>query len=411
MEIQKIIESYSHYTANWCNKISEIDKDQWNSFFNNESIFKNYAFMQGIEKSKLQHVDVLYLTIQKKDQIIAIIPCFRYKLEIDILAGSLVKKIAQVIRKIFPNFFVLNLFGIGSPVATCENHISINKKGIISFEEEEEIGDLIFDELLKMHQKYNSSIIMVKEIPHNELAYFKHLFKNKFHVFESLPNSYIPLFKETMPYPALLVKKYRQRIKRAYNIVERGEYTWEIVKDFEKLADQVCKLYLKVWHNSETKFEKLTPDFFEQMNSLGENSYLLTCRDKQSNLVCIELIIEQEELLMPMYLGLDYSHTRDSEIYSNVIYRTLKIAEEKNKKWIVFGQTSYPAKAYSGALFEKLYLGIYSEKPFVKFLIKNVFKYLFPAFIKPNVNSINNEFKNSELFLQRIQESGKFFEP
>jgi hypothetical protein len=400
------------YTATWHNSLSEIGvtKSAWNVLFKGQFIFKHYDFMRGIEQSNLQYVQVKYLTIHFKNTLVAAIPCFNYKLEMDVLAGSFVKKIVRAVRKVFPNFFVLNLFGIGSPVATCENHISLNKKGIIPVQDEEAVGALIFEELVKMYKKHNASVMMVKEIPHNELAYFKHLFKDHFHLFESLPNSYVPLFKETLPYPGMLVKKYRQRIKRAYQKVENATYNWQIVKDFDDLAPEVCRLYLNVYHNSETKFERLTPDFFKQMNHLDENSYLLTCRDAQNRLICAELIIEQEEALMPMYLGLDYTHTRDSEIYSNVIYRTLKIAEEKNKKWIVFGQTSYQAKAYSGALFERLYLAIYSDRPFVKLLIRHVFKYLFPTFVRPKVNAIQTEMAKSDWFQTRLQEAGKIFE-
>ncbi|MDM1380695.1 hypothetical protein [Myroides marinus] len=398
------------YSLKWYNSILDIglNKEEWNNIYCNESIFKQYDFMFGIENSILKDVTIKYLVILSNNRIIGILPCFNYKLELDVVANKFVKKSSSFIRKFFPNFFKLNIFCIGSPVATCVNHIAFIKDFEL-LKDDKSLGNLVFDELKVKYQETKSSLLMVKEIPLNELQLFKDFFKDTFHIFESLPNSFIPIFNEDLLYPNILVKKYRNRIKRSYNIVEKLPYKWKIITDFSTLVDEVYVLYLNVYNNSSTKFEKLTKDFFKQMNLLGDKSYLLTCYD-DNKLICAELIIEDDDAIIPMYLGLDYTFTRNKEIYNNVIFRTIKIAEQKNKKWIIFGQTSYLAKAYSGALFEKLYFAFYSNNLFVNFLLKYIFKYLFPSFNKPDVSSIQSNVVNSDIFKERLEKSGITFE-
>ena len=390
-------------TYKWVESIDNIEKSDWIRLYGNKSILKSFEFTKAVENSKLEGTKFYYLIISKDNVIDSILPCYSYKVKLEILAGDSIKKIANAIRIIYPKFLETKLFVIGSPIATCENHTSINYNNL-SFKE------TIFNLLIDKSKDLKTSLIIVKEIPNSELKSFEDFF-SKIKIFESLPNSFVPISKDDFPYPNMLRKRYRQRFKNAIKKSDADGYKWEFVTNYSSIIQEMYNLYLNVYEKSEYKFEKLTPAFFERIQEILPNqSFLLTCRNSFGNLICAELIMEGENELIPMYLGLDYTFTTNSTIYYNVIFRTLLEAEKRNKNWLVLGQTSYEPKAYSGAIFEKLYLGAYSHKPIMRFFINHFFKFLFPKFVKPNVNNINEEIKTKNCFTKLILESGKKFE-
>ncbi len=336
----------------WFNTIEDIKASEWNNIFKYKPILTKYEFSKAVERSELEDVYLHYLVVSDNNTIYAILPCFLYSVKLEILAGDGIKKVLNLIRKIFPKFLVKNLFVIGSPVATCENHIGLNpeiyKNGLTT----EFPGEVLFKSITEKAYKLNASLIIVKELPHAELDVFRQIFNDKFKLFESLPNSFIPIFKERYPYPSILKKRYRQRYKKAIQEAGNGNYQWDLISQYSLLTKDIHRLYLNVYQKSKYKFEKLTLNFFEAVQKyLPDNSHILTCRDKAGDLICAELIIEDERAFIPMYLGLDYSKTEKSNIYYNVIFKSLLEAEKRNKEWIVLGQTSYEPKAYSGAYF------------------------------------------------------------
>lgn len=387
----------------WYSNIEDIDKNEWDTLNKSESILKSFDFSKAVEKSKLNGVNLYYLVIYEANKIISILPCYTYKIKLEILAGNSIKKFAEAIRRFYLNFLQTNLFIVGSPVATCENHILINDSKKIKSEE-------IFNLIMEKSKELKTPLVIVKEIPGNEIKSFKENFP-KFFIYESLANSFVPISKDKNPYPGILKKRYKQRFYKALKESDNEGYQWEIISDFSSISNQVYELYVNVFEKSDNKFEFLTPDFFLEINqNLPNNSQILICKDKLGRIVCTELIIEGKNELIPMYLGLNYKYIGNGNIYNNVIFRTFLEAEKRNKKWVVLGQTSYQTKAYCGAMFERLYLGVYSHKPVLNFFIKNFFKFLFPKFDKPNVNSFSENIKSTEYFKDVLFNSNKNFE-
>ncbi|KAA1244682.1 hypothetical protein [Aquimarina sp. RZ0] len=389
----------------WFYSIDDLNPIEWNILYQKESFFKSYEFTKVIEKSKLDGVECFYLALfDDLNNINSLIPCYKYSLKLDVLAGNVVKKIVEKIRIIFSDFFSTKLFLIGSPVATCENHIVIDTNYYDAHQDE------IFKLLTDKSDEVGAKLMMFKEIPKNELKPFE-LFFNKLKIFESLANSFIPIFQENYEYPKILRRRYRQRFKSAIKESSKNNYKWEVLEEYGHLSDEIYSLYKNVYDKSQYKFEKLNSSFFKNSSIyLANNSFILTCRNKDNKLICAEFVIEGENELIPMYLGLDYNETTNSSTYYNVIFRTIQEAEKRGKKFVVLGQTSYTPKAYSGAIFERLYLGFYSTNKFMTFILNHFFKYLFPEFEKPQVNNILEDVKKSSSFQKLIIESGRKFE-
>lgn len=102
-------------------------------------------------------------------------------------------------------------------------------------------------------------------------------------------------------------------------------------------------------------------------------------------------ILQDKNALLPLYIGLDYSYNDVKCLYINAIIRLIEIAEENNLDYVVSGQNSYFPKTLSGAILQRSMLGFNSHKPFYSFLVKKVFRYLFPE----HVNNIGLFYHNN----------------
>ncbi|MEL7147104.1 MAG: GNAT family N-acetyltransferase, partial [Bacteroidota bacterium] len=378
-----------------------FDRKSWDALYGTDAIFQQHAFCRAVENSGFPDISFYYLRIKDGDETIGVVPCFSYRVGLEILAGDFLKKIAVFCRKLFPNFLRPKLFVVGSPVATCENHICLDASRI---KENDliRLGNEVFDQIASKAMGLRTHLTIVKEIPHEELQDFNHLFSNRFKVMESLANSFVPLFKESN-YPALLRKRYRSRIKSSVRKVKANGYQWEVIEDFSALSEEMFSLYLNVWNKSKYKFERLTPAFFQNLNTeLGDNSFLLSCTDADGQIVCAELVVVGEDTLIPMYLGLGYKTELNADIYNSVIYQSILEAEKRGKPWLVLGQTSYQVKAYNGALFEKTYLGISAQRGLMKLIVKYCTNLLSEKFSKPLVNAYKQEALDEEAFKNRM---------
>mgnify|MGYP000900201474 FL=1 len=91
----------------------------------------------------------------------------------------------------------------------------------------------------------------------------------------------------------------------------------------------------------------------------------------------MELVLENEEKLIPLYLGIKYKEDDTKVLYLNTIFRTVREAECRGKAYVDLGQTSYYPKTMSGALVENIYYGFWSSKPIARWFINHFLKKIF----------------------------------
>lgn len=369
----------------WFDSLEGIPKEVWNNIFGHK-IMKSYEFFMAMQYSNIPNSSFMYLVIYKNDSIITILPCFQYKLDLGILAPRIVKRMISFFRKLYSNFLFMKILGVGSLASTCEQHIGVVK----GLDENEmiKVKKIITEEIKKKSKETANKLVFIKEVPQNQISQIQKLLSKDFYFYHSLPHCIIPVFNETKPYPIALRRKEIQRYK---TIVSRfnDKYHCEIVDDFVNLIPLFEKLYLQTLNRSKNIFEVLNESFFVSIKSyLPHSSCMVAMKNRSGEIEALGLIIEDEDSLIPLYMGINYNNTeRDIKtlhLYS--IIKAIEIAESKGKSYVKIGQTSYYPKVLSGALVENLYLGFYSYNRIIQLLIRNVFGRLFsPTNVQPNV--------------------------
>jgi hypothetical protein len=375
-------DSLSDIEYQWYNSISQIGREAWENIFGS-SVIKGYDFFLAAEESNFSGVSSFsYLSIYKCKKNVAIIACFSYNLDLmDLMKSGLLKSGVDLVRSNIPDFFKLKTVVIGSFPATCEHFTGISPE--LEIEHYSAIGTIIQQQLRDLSRKEAAMIMLIKDVRSKYLDILKPLFGKKWRFFSSFPTNVIPV-SDLFPYPQALKKKNRKRVRLFIDKFD-SSFTWEITNQYEQYIETFTRLYLNVLSKAKNRFETLNYDFFRKVyEKLSDKSFFLIARDRNSDIRLIEFVIEEEDRLIPLYLGIKYLNDDTRILYLNVIFKTIKEAERRGKKLVEFGQTSYYPKVMSGTFVEDIYYGFSSNKRYIQFLIEHLFEKIFTPTSIPN---------------------------
>ncbi len=369
----------------WCNSIEEINKEDWDRIFQ-KNILKSFAFFKAQCNAEIEGASFMFLVVKSNDITLAIAPCFTYRLKLDVIASPLIRRISETVKKRSPNFLSVRIFGVGSLASTCEQHIGIADG--LEKDTYRLVSEVISEQIKKKSKELKIKLVFIKEVPEGELSRIKQILSRDYYFYHSLPTNIIPLFPEVLPYPSGLRHKERYRYRNLKGKFEK-KYYWEKVTDFSRLTKEFERYYLATLFKSPSQFEIMNEAFFKNINeSFAHNSYLLIAKDNNGVTHSMGLIIEDENTLIPIYLGLNYENSEKELklLHINSMFRVIEEAEKGNKQLVMLGQTSYYSKALCGALVQRLYLGFYSYNSVIQYFIRHFFGKLFvPVNLTPNV--------------------------
>lgn len=388
-------------TSKWVKSVSDIPDAAWDSLFGG-NIIKRKEFLLAVENADFDDVAVQYLVVTLGGKIVSIVPCFVYDIDlINLVSAKGPSSFFKKVRKVFPGLLRIKSFVTGTYAASCEPFIEIASG--LSESERLRVKDEIGNELRKRYAETRSKFIFVKDARENSIATVRDILPDDFKYIVSFPTSLIPVLDD-FPFPTGLKTKSKQRVR---NIERKFDerFSWEVVTDYGAINHEYFIRYRNVLEKAANKFEFLNEKFFSEINSLyGEASFMLVASDRETGEIrLMTLVLEDEERLVPLYLGITYKEDDTRVLYLANIFRIIREAEKRGKRIIEFGQTSYYPKALSGAVVENIYYGFWSDKPFYRMLINKLFGKIFaPPAIPGNAYRPNA----LEAVLHRLDECG-----
>lgn len=384
-------DKYLPLSFQWHSSIDEINRMDWDRIFSG-NILKSFDFFKAQCDADIEYTQFMFLTVSSKNETLAIVPCFTYRLKLDVIASPSVRKVSDTVKKRFPNFLSVKIFGVGSLASTCEQHIGIVKN--LDNATYLSVCRIISEQIKQKSKELKIKLVFVKEVPESQLSEIKQVLSKDYYFYDSLPTNIVPLFPEVLPYPSGLRHKERYRYRNLTSKFEKN-YCWEKVTDFSRLTKEFERYYLATLFKSPSQFEIMNEAFFKNINeSFKDNSYLLIAKDKRGITHSMGLILEEKNALIPIYLGLNYENSeKDLKLlHINSMFRVIEEAEKRGKELVMLGQTSYYSKALCGALVQRLYLGFYSYNAIIQYCIRNFFGKLFTsATLTPNTYRVEVE--------------------
>ena len=376
-------------TFQWHRRVAEIEA-AWDECFGRESVLRSYALHQAVENAHLDHVETHYLSGRDGDGVACVVPCFAFKLSLVAVASPWLQHIVNPIRKVIPGFLTTRLFVVGSAISNGDDLLGIKNLADESFWNAERLTS-VFDEIRRQAKALGIGFVVIKEPGKATADILRARLEPQFFFVESLPTMILQLpAKERGGYFGSINTHYRSKLKKRKAVCAENDVTWRVVADSSGRAADIHRLYQEVVDHSDSVFERLNQDFFEEVERMpgGDAFYVLGSKQVEGtdHLVACELVFCDRDrgTLHPVYSGFDYRFKRDTNVYFNMFYHVIEEAERRGFSRVHLGQTSYEIKAELGAKPVPLFLGIHHRNPLIQRLVWLLRRALFPAVVVPD---------------------------
>jgi predicted N-acyltransferase len=363
--------------------INQIPQPDWNNLFGSD-IIESYGYHKTLEESGLDEFSIHYLVGKRGQETIAIVPFFTMDFSLTTIIRGRIQKIILGIRKLLKRFLKMRILFVGAPMT---EHLYI---GISEKEDSNLIFKNILEKLSQFSRKYGIKTMTFYNLTNEHAKLRTYLEKNGFHCMEDLPNSQIQMkFANIEEYINTMGsstrKDIRRKLKKSCSMVKLET---QVVDNIENEIEEIYKLYMNNFNDSDIRFEVLTPQFFINIsrNMDGCVKYFLT-RDN-GKLVAFNLCFVKNDCFIDKVIGLDYSCAYDYSLYYTTLFYNIDWCIKNGVRYYQPGQGDYDAKIRLGAKLIPLYLYVKTANPLLSLFAKPVTRLIAPKNFDPALKNL-----------------------
>ncbi len=323
--------------------ISSIKKEDWDFFF--ADCPEGYWFYTTLEQSRLAEFSFHYLLAHRGQSLCAIMPFFTADFHADTVLEPGVRKLVSAVRAFAPRFLVFKTLFCGSP---------FGEQGLLGIapdvSDTKRLVHALTLELKGFCKRQGLSLLLFKDFSEQDAPVLDLLGEQGFFKTDSFPSAIIDLPYTTFDeYLASLSsgarKDLRRKLKKAR---DSGGLTTKVVERVDDCIDAIYSLYMNTYTAGETKFEKLTRDFFLKAaeNAGSGCRYFLYYID--GRLAAFNLCFVQGDLLIDKFIGFDYAIARRYSLYFVSWCENVQWCIDNGIRRYQVGQTDYEPKTRLG---------------------------------------------------------------
>lgn len=354
--------------------ITQIAPDRWNAIVGKNRLICRHEYLRAVEASNINDCRYFYPVIYDGPEIVAHTCAYLIQTELDALARGTVKRAIRAIRSFWASFMMLRSVECGTPVALGST---------VSFRngaDREAALEVITGEIEALSRAERIKVIMFRDFHAQELDLFDQLLTHGYGRIHNLPTSRLPLpWPAFEDYLAALRAPYRNKILGRKRKFQQAGGTMELVADFAAYAPEMAVLWRNTYNRAkEYRREVLKTDFFENIDrGLGDRSAALIAR-LGPRVVGFLLLLFDDETLIPLFSGLDYSCNRETYVYFNLFYEAIAVGIHRQLREMDCGITTMAPKAEIGSEAVPLYMYMKHLSPVLNRFVPRLFDLLAP---------------------------------
>jgi len=337
-------------TLEWLNSESQIPQALWDNCF--PAPYEGQWWYRSLECSHLEkQFTFTYGLISLNGEPIAIAPAFVMDVPIELVMPPLILPIVKIIGKIIPSFLYQRTFFIGS-ACSDEGHIGIDpkvlKNNVVT---QDDIFICIQEAAEKQAKKYNASMLVWKDFPETFYKTLSNISKAKdLFPLISFPSALVTLEGiNTNDYIASLKSSRRQKLNKKLTTAMAAPLDVSVIHlPDNQTLHQLYRLFSRTYLKGKTKFEELTPEFFEFISREKETHFIILRHQSSHEIVAFMLCFNLRGHVINKFIGIDYDAPQDWFLYFRLWMEVVNWSYKIGAKTIQSGQTAYPAKIETG---------------------------------------------------------------
>ena len=343
--------------------IYDIDRNDWNTLFNNKGTFdwdglallENNFQNNDLPENNWEFDYVIITDIVTGKPVVA--SFFTAALwKDDMLSPAVISEKVEMQRTIDPYYLTSRVISSGSLLTEGE-HLYIDKSSAYW----KDAMQLLFDELNKLQEKYNTNSIVLRDFHNIDDEFESFLIDNGFFKTSMPENNVVEDMSWTNPeeFYEILSKKERMHFRKdVKRYLDKFKVT-VVESPSEEDIDHWYSLYSNVKNNSlELNTFDLPKRLFSDIatNNSWETIVLqLTGSDGKKKTAGVIFSHKGGENYIPMIIGLDYSFNQEYKVYRQALYQLVMRAGKLGKKKVLLGFSAPVEKKKVGAVLHPTY--------------------------------------------------------
>ncbi|OGV58774.1 MAG: hypothetical protein A2283_02390 [Lentisphaerae bacterium RIFOXYA12_FULL_48_11] len=354
--------------------INQVDEAEWNAIVGRDRLICRHEYLRGVEASRINDCRYFYPVLYKNGRIVAHACLYFISTELDSFAQGALKSGVEWMRRKWKTFMMLQSVECGTPVA-LGNTISI-REGV---DRVIVLGQIV-GEAERIARKLNVGVLLFRDFYDGELGFYDKLSDFGYTRIENLPAAKLDIRWRTFEdYLCNMRSQYRRIFRKRIASFESEGGRIEVVKDFACHSDEMERLWMNAYnHAKEYRREVLKKDFFENMDKfLGSRSAAIIAT-LNGSMVGFSLLLIDDETLVTLFCGLDYSYSKDYYIYFNLFYEAIRYAISCGCRKIDLGITTLVPKLELGADVVTLNMYMKHLNPLLNLVVPRLFRLMTP---------------------------------
>lgn len=366
--------------------ISEVGEGQWDAIVGKDRIFCTHKYIEALEKSGINEGTSYYPVVYNHDEIVAHACVYFIREEVDLFARGAIKKMFNLVRRKWKNFFIMRSLECGPPLEPLGHTISL-KEGV----DQTKTIEALFQGIEQLAKELHINFILFRDF-YDEDALFYDLLKGRGYMkIHNLPKAKMKIrWKSFDEYLGSMRSSYRCKIIKNMDKCAKAAVSIRVLKDFSSHSHELQRLYDNVYnHVKEIKREHVAEAYFQNIDKyLGERSpVILAVKDDRP--IGFMLMLFNHKTLISRFIGLDYNYNQECCTYFNIFYKAAELAIETGMDEIDMGITALNPKRDMGS-------GIFALNMYMKHsnpLLNKIIPVLFDTITPPDTTDPRNVFK------------------
>jgi predicted N-acyltransferase len=337
------------YSCELQSSIDTTDLAAWNALRQSDDPFTDPRFLRAVEHGLAHVAD--YTTALVRDETgrpmasacLCVAP-----LDLALLAGDAVKRLAGVVRRVLPNALRYNAVFCGLPVSAGQNQLRFAREA-----DHAQVLQVLDRTMRDMAQRARARFIILKEFDAAAAERLTALTALGYYHGDSPPMNHLaPSFASFEQYLAVLKAPYRSKIVRSQRKFVAAGLRVEVLNEgdviAERFTDEAYRMYRTVVDKSSVRLETLSLEWFREMARQFKSESVWLALYQGDCLLAYAYGLLAGGTYYSLFGGVDYAANADTDAYFNLMYHELDFALRQNVKDIQLGQTADDFKSRLG---------------------------------------------------------------
>ncbi len=381
---------FGGYSFTCFEDISEVPEDEWTSAIQNKNVFLSYSYLSILHKEKTTHFRFRYVIVYNRKNPIGVVYFQINDFSASLFGELMEKQITELKSRkasVFQKYIEKNEDETIMRLVTCGNNFISGEHGfyldVNSKKTTFKLVEGVIDSVAKAEKlRGKISAILVKDFYEEGFGNKDCWYCNKFIHFNVEPNMIIDLpagLSNLTDYLGHFSKKYRNRAKHILNASSVLTKKRLSVDEVSFYKEPMHALYTQVFNHAKFKLVHLSPDYFADVMKSHPSMFYVDGWFLENKMVSFACGFCLENEVEAHYIGFDYAHNKEFELYQTILYSYIEQAILIKKSKINLGRTASEIKTTVGAKPHELLCYIKPQNTVSKLILKPFMQFLQPT--------------------------------